>query len=259
MVTIFSFFFSEILKMMGLRKTGLLKLLILIPNVLGILLALAIIGISAVVLTKVDDYNMKEDFKRKVNASFLLVMVAGMILGIVSFFAFFAVLKNHRFMLIGYVIMILLMLPLEIGSGAQTLVSRPKIESELKNILFHEMNKYDGKSSMNNSLIITIQYHLKCCGVDSFKDWTDQEKANRWKKKNMVPASCCQIKVGGNGKCNANVETPGLSTDGCFTKTLQSLSYPFLAIAIICVQILMIPGIILLIQAVRDGKTKEIF
>ena len=244
--------------MLGIRKTGILKLLILIPNVLGIFLSMAIISITAIGITKVDDYNMEEGFKQKVNASLLLVMVAGMILGIVSFFAFFAVLKNYRFILIGYVIMILLILPLEIGIGAQTLVSRPKIEAELKSHFFDEIAYYDGNSRMNNSLI-DIQYHLKCCGANNFTDWTDQAKASQWKKKNLIPASCCQSKVEQNEKCHPNVKAPELSTDGCLMKAWESISYPFLAIAIICVQLLLIPGTVFLIQAIKSGKTKEIF
>ena len=150
-------------------------------------------------------------------------------------------------------------MPLEIGSGAQILVSGPEIKSDLKDYLEDEMNQYDGSSSMKNSIVTQIQYHLKCCGVNGYTDWEIKEKARKWSKRKLVPDSCRGTKENENGECKSNRESSSLSKDGCFEEVLESISHPILALTIICGQFLMLPGSVLLAKAIKDGKTTELF
>ena len=103
--------------------------------------------------------------------------MAGIILGVVSSLAIIATFKNQRKLFTGYIISVSLLLPLEIGTGVQLLLSGPKIRSELKEYLEDEMKQYDGSNSMKNSITMQIQYHLKCCGVDGYTDWETPRKS----------------------------------------------------------------------------------
>ena len=246
--------------MFGLRKTGALKLFILIPNIFGIILAIAMFGVGLVGIVSVGKFSMEGSFKNRVYSYvFITILMAGILLGIISSLAIIATFKNHRKLFIVYIIAMALVLPLEIGSGAQLLVSEPTIKSELKDNLEDAMNQYDGSNSMKNSIIIRIQYHLKCCGVNGYTDWEVQEKASKWSNRKLVPDSCCGIKENENGKCKSDRKFSSLSKDGCFKEVLDFMNRPILAVTIICVQFLMLPGSVLLAKAIKDGKTKELF
>ena len=246
--------------MFALRKIGALKLFILIPNIFGTILAIVMLGVGLVVIINVGKFSMEGNFRQRVYGYVLtIILMAGIILGVVSSLAIIATFKNHRKLFTGYIISVSLLLPLEIGTGVQLLLSGPKIRSELKEYLEDEMKQYDGSNSMKNSITMQIQYHLKCCGVDGYTDWEIQEKARMWPKRKLVPDSCCGIKGNETGKCKSTRRFSSLSKNGCFEEVLESISHPILAVTIICVQFLMLPGSVLLAKAIKDGKTKELF
>ena len=145
--------------MFGFRKTGALKLFILIPNVFGTILAIDIFGAGLVGIVNVEKFSTEGSFRKRVyNYVFMIILMAGIVLGIVSSLAV-------------------------IASWATLCNFGPKIKSELKDYLEDEMNQYDGSNSTKNSIIIQIQYHLKCCGVNGYTDWEVQEKASKWSKR----------------------------------------------------------------------------
>ena len=91
--------------MFGLRKTGVLKLFILIPNIFGTILAMVMFGVGLVGIVNVGKFSIEGSFRKRVyNYLFMIILMAGIILGIVSSLAIIATFKNHRKLFITYII-----------------------------------------------------------------------------------------------------------------------------------------------------------
>ena len=179
---------------MGVRKTGVLKLLILIPNFLGIILGMAMIGVSLeVLINTVDKYQIVGDFKQKIRTTSALSLSAGLVLSMVSFLAIYGTLKDNRLTLLTYIVLMSVILPLEVASGTWALLAKDGIKTDLKHHLMQEMSEYNGSISWFNTEIVRVQYHLKCCGVDDYKDWKNATQWTMGGKHSFVPSSCCGI------------------------------------------------------------------
>ena len=246
---------------MGLIRTRALKLFIIIPNFLGIILAILMVGISTdVLINTVDKYRIVGTSKQKMRAMAALLLSAGLVLGIVSFLAIYGTLKNNRSMLVTYYMIMSIILPLEISSGIWAFVAQNDIKTELKDHLNNQMSKYDGSTSWNNTEIIRIQYHMKCCGVDDYLDWNDTLKAMKWPTDiSTFPSSCCNVKGNEKWECDEEEVKESSNTNGCFYKIWKRSSvFGLLSVCVFCVQIFMFPGMICLVKMIKEGKTSEL-
>ena len=248
---------------MGLRKSGVLRLLIIIPNFMALTLAFIIVGVSVdILLNTVDKYKINGVFVKKVYATAATFVGAGTALGFVSFLAIYGTFANNRRILIAYSIIMSILLPLEVGTGVWALMSQNEIKADLSQELSEHLNTYDGKD-WNNSHINLVQYHLNCCGVQDYTDWKNNTK---WTNINsdsfhLVPSSCCNKLGKETYQCDVNTKKNEASVmEGCLLRIWGRWEvFRIMSFSIFCVQVTMLPGTFYLVKMIKQGKTKELY
>lgn len=72
---------------------------------------------------------------------------------------------------------------------------------------------------------------LKCCGVDSYIDWSQTSWTNS--SREVVPKSCCRKETENRGCQNGNpFNVENIHTKGCFKKALEMLTDNLEAVAL---------------------------
>ena len=252
---------------MGLRKAGVIKLLIIVTNALGVILGLVMLGISAYTLAPlgIDTYPLTGKFEKELRFSAIGFLFAGIFLSVVSFLAVYATIKNNRTMLMIYAILISIMLTVELATVIGLLVMENQEKGQLQSAWIYEMNehkrsKYELKNSSYNAFD-KVQSHLKCCGITSPDEWKNKtiEGINIRTSMNLPP-SCCKQKG-----CDRECKEGGCSKilyyeEPCLDKIWRPVTaFKLLSFSVVAVHVFMIPGAIFLQMAIRAGKTDELF
>ena len=252
---------------MGLRKTGVIKLLIIVPNVLGVILGLVMFGISAYTLVPlgIETYPLTGKFEKELRFSAIGFLIAGIFLSVVSFLAVYATFKNNRTMLMVYAILISIILTVELATVIGLLVMENQKKGQLQSHWIDEMNEhkrsnYAQKNSSYNTFD-KVQSHLKCCGITSPDEWKNNTiEGFKIPISLNLPPSCCKEK-----ECNQDCEESGCSKtlyyeEPCLDKIWRPVTaFKSLSFSVVAVHVFMIPGAIFLQMAIRAGKTDELF
>lgn len=252
---------------MGLRKIGVIKLLIIVPNILGVILGFVIFGISAYTLAPlgIETYPLTDKFEKELRYSAIGFLIAGIVLSGVSFLAVYATIKNNRTMLMVYAILISIILTVELATVIGLLVMENQKKGQLQSHWIDEMNehkrsKYEHKNS-SYSAFDKVQSHLKCCGITSPDEWkNDTIERIKFRTSLNLPPSWCKEKG-----CNQDCEGNGCSKtlyyeEPCLDKIWRPVTaFKSLSFSVVAVHVFMIPGAISLQMAIRAGKTDELF
>ena len=254
---------------MGLRKTGVIKLLIIVPNALGVILGLVMLGISAYTLAPlgIDTYPLTGKFEKELRFSAIGFLFAGIFLSVVSFLAVYATIKNNRTMLMIYAILISIMLTVELATVIGLLVMENQKKVQLQSAWIDEMNehkrsKYELKlKNSSYNAFDKVQSHLKCCGITSPDEWKNNTIEGIKNRTSMnLPPSCCKQKG-----CDRECKEGGCSKtlyyeEPCLDKIWRPVTaFKSLSFSVVAVHVFMIPGAIFLQMAIRAGKTDEVF
>ena len=238
---------------MGLRKTGVIKLLIIVPNILGVILGIVMFGISVYTLAPlgVETYPLTGEFEKRLRILAIVFLFAGVFLSVTSFLAVYATIKNNRKMLMVYAILISIILTIELATVIGLLVMEGQMKGRFQSHLKVQSTKYKDK----------VQSHLKCCGITSSHDWTNETIEGIKKRASLnLPSSCCKEKG-----CNEDCKESGCSKtlyyeDPCLDKMWGPVTaFKSLSFSVVAVHVFMIPGAIFLQMAIRAGKTDELF
>ncbi|XP_076250114.1 tetraspanin-18B-like [Rhynchophorus ferrugineus] len=128
-------------------------------------------------------------------ASYILVAV-GAFMFIISFLGYCGAMRESRWMLTLYGILLILILALEIAAGVLAITYKSKAEEETKNILKQYISHYNS-SNMQEPLTAAwnaLQVSLKCCGVDNYEDFKVAKSDLTWISNGyVIPATCCKL------------------------------------------------------------------
>jgi len=149
-----------------------------------------------------------------VNASNLMI-AAGAFVMLIGFFGCCGAIKQNRFLLILYAILLMLIFILEIAAGIYAYTKKDTVIDKLEeNFAKAVMTSYGKTTKSDESLtkgVDWFQEHVKCCGAakpEEWKgsDWFIAEKAKAANATNLpiVPATCCIDKAA--DKCNYGAE-----------------------------------------------------
>jgi tetraspanin-11 len=108
-----------------------------------------------------------------------------------------------------FIIIFLLFVTMLIG-GILGFVFREKVTQTMKQEMNSSLKLYGERYTITNAWDMT-QERLKCCGVDSWRDW---------QKYGLLPESCCQETYGGQKKpCRDSPSALTLHSNGCLAVT----------------------------------------
>ena len=238
---------------MGLRKTGVIKLLIIVPNVLGVILGIVVLGISAYTLAPlgIEMYPMTGKFEKRLRILAIGFIFAGIFLSVASFLAVYATIKNNRKMLMVYAILISIILTLELATVIGLLVMEGRVKGLFQSHLKVQNTKYKDK----------VQSHLKCCGITSSHDWTNETIGDIKNRTTLNPPPSCCKEIECDRECKERVCSKTLyNEEPCLDKMWRPVTaFKSLSFSVVAVHVFMIPGAIFLQMAIRAGKTDELF
>ncbi|KAL7639826.1 UNVERIFIED_CONTAM: hypothetical protein RMT77_009239 [Armadillidium vulgare] len=92
----------------------------------------------------------------------------------------------------------------------------------------------------NTKLINSLQEKVKCCGLDSYKDWTEKYTFE------SIPMSCCKEEI---LLCYTN-KTDNIYTEGCYKKTLDLLGGVFIALGYMAIVLAFIQFVVICMACV---------
>jgi len=226
-----------------------IKTLLIISNNLVIVMGIAVLGFGIFALTDGKDLAKLVNWGSKISGSDLSVALystASVVLIIVSILAIVVAIlgccgaiKENRCMLFTYYILLLILFfGVTIGATIALSQSLYVIRSPLKD----SMRLYDPEGTDPEHVDATqawndIQEAYKCCGVDTFGDWTSVNGTIFPRNGARVPGSCCkhfatnvqgkQPQLGSFEDCLKNPQDPRYASvmDGCLgtlSKDLES-------------------------------------
>ncbi|CAH1114432.1 unnamed protein product [Psylliodes chrysocephalus] len=164
--------------------------------ILGVGLWLKIDKTSFIGLLKIVPYDQVQDFTKPGVIEHLsyILMAIGAIMFIVSFLGYCGAMRESQCMLTTYGLLLLIILILEITAGCLAIIYKGTAETEVKNVLKTSLTKYYSLSENGSAVNLAwdnLQISLKCCGVDDYKDYQENEKWANGDK--AVPDSCCVL------------------------------------------------------------------
>lgn len=154
--------------------------------------------------------------------SSIVLMAAGGIIMLVTFFGCCGVCTENHCMLYIYGTLLSLILLVEIGGAVAALMLKDEADQAITKAMTDNLKDYSSDQPTKDAWG-QIQRSLKCCGINNFQDWTNVTDVGP----SDVPDSCCVTEVDGCGK---GVLTGGESavsrihTDGCLTTVRHVIS-----------------------------------
>ncbi|EDO41431.1 predicted protein, partial [Nematostella vectensis] len=132
----------------------------------------------------------------------VIFFVIGILMFFIGFFGCVGALRENTCFLTVYGTSVFLCLILLIACGAVAYTQKDKVQA-LKERLKQDLKKYLD-DPLNQDLIDFMQTLLKCCGVESYKDWQANPYFNCSSPGRMscgVPFSCCKESIQFNRQC----------------------------------------------------------
>lgn len=156
--------------------------------------------------------------------SSVVLMVAGGIIMLVTFFGCCGVCTENHCMLYIYGTLLALILVVEIGGAIAALMLKDDADKAITNAMTNNLENYATDKPTRDAWG-QIQRSLKCCGIKNFQDWKNVTDVGP----SDVPDSCCVTEVNGCGKgvLSGGGESSAVSrihADGCLTTVRKVIS-----------------------------------
>ncbi|EDO47698.1 predicted protein, partial [Nematostella vectensis] len=178
---------------------------------------IAILAVGIWVITSRSQYNSLLSNDNYVTVPGLMI-AAGCLVIIVCVVGCVAVIKENRFILVSYLIMLVLIFILEIATGVVAVIYRSevsKISYELEVGIRGKMNRY-GFTDAVTKAIDDLQKEFKCCGDRGMDSWNNTSwKQSEISGNNSVPDSCCKSPSPG---CGIRLHPNNIQEFGCISK-----------------------------------------
>lgn len=192
------------------------KYVIFLFNFVFFLTSVALIGIGAYIQVHMSKYL---DFlgNTYLNTSIMLIII-GVVMMIVTFFGCCGACTESHCMMYTYGTLLALILLSLIGVAITIYVFKDDVREVVSNGMKQGLQEYKKKDHDGVTQTWDImQSDFKCCGVDSYKDWTTTE----FGASGDVPDFCCIVNDAGCGKGKGNLPADAagnvIYTTGCFS------------------------------------------
>ncbi|XP_073245825.1 CD151 antigen-like [Porites lutea] len=121
----------------------------------------------------------------------LMIGTGGLII-IVSVCGCYGIVKEHRYFLTSFLILLTLIFFIECAVGIVAFLHRDQIEEELDKTALTRMNEYGSSDDVTKSFD-SLHQNLKCCGGFSYASWNTTSWKQMPENENLsVPNSCCK-------------------------------------------------------------------
>lgn len=235
-----------------------LRMLVLLFNLLFLIFGIILLGIGIWGEITHKNYAKLEMLKDyEVNTGPRLLMAVAVIIIVVAFFGCCGAYKLNKYMLCVFIALLLVLLILEIAAAGMAYKNKDTVKGQLQHALMVKLKEYKYNTT-DEQAFDDLQEKVKCCGVNSFKDWGDNMGFNTSKS---VPDSCCEKMEKDCGK-NKLTDGKGLYQKGCYSKVLKESEKTMsavggVAIAILVIQIIGIIFAVILFCQVRNNQDTE--
>jgi len=172
------------------------------------------------------------------NAKYIMLVISAVVI-IFSFFGCCGAMFKNRCMLGSFAIIILVLF-IMVGAGAAWVFSSGDPDDQIKKPLLSFMKRYNDQPSEGDKsaeafkeVWNTLQEELKCCGVESVKDWADVEINFNFPQGFNKPEGCCRKKKDDEPLNDTEIEAcrksdeDGSSTqfyfEGCYSKNKETI------------------------------------
>lgn len=139
-----------------------------------------------------------------------VLIVMSLIVCFLSFLGCMGAVKEIKCMLLTYFTILFLVFVVVLIGGILGYVFREKVQTTMRQEMYSSLKFYGNRRQVSYSWD-TTQERLKCCGVDSYRDWQLYGR---------IPESCCQETYGGQKKpCIDNPSPLTIYNQGCLHVT----------------------------------------
>lgn len=169
-------------------------------NIIFFVISLVVLIIGTIIQTSLgDSYSL---FNGYINAPAALTITCGALLSLTAMLAFISIYCRSRVLLSVYVFVVTFLIVIELSVGATYVVAKSYVLDIITGSLRSAESKF-ANDHFSSSTWNSVQRDLKCCGVDSYKEWF------YYLGNSSVPDSCCILYTVG---CGVNATT----TANCF-------------------------------------------
>lgn len=123
-------------------------------------------------------------------ASYILI-AAGAFVFLVSMLGYCGALRESQCLLTCYGIFLVIILIMEITAGGLAAAYRKETEEKAHTLLKESLERYQSELNAETLMWNYFMSELKCCGVDTYKDFQSSNWAKETKK--LVPPACCVL------------------------------------------------------------------
>uniref|UniRef100_A0A673HBY4 Tetraspanin n=1 Tax=Sinocyclocheilus rhinocerous TaxID=307959 RepID=A0A673HBY4_9TELE len=125
----------------------------------------------------------------------LLLIIVGSLMFTITFFGCFGALRNISLLLNMFVGILLAILLLQVTAAVLGLLFSEKVQERTEQLMMKAIVRYRDDQDLEN-VIDFVQKKFKCCGVDSYLDWSKNMYFNASDQNPSleaygVPFSCC--------------------------------------------------------------------
>lgn len=172
---------------------------------------LAVFGIGLWII--IEQFYANELLGTNLFAGSVYVLTTMSFIGIIAtVLGYFGAIKEIKFLLLTYFILIFILFVTILIGGILGYVFREKVEFTMRQEMRATIRLYGQRKLVTRAWDET-QTRLKCCGVDYFRDW-----------KGNVPLSCCkEIYEGQRKPCVGWPTLDNTYNDGCYNVTATTL------------------------------------
>lgn len=203
-----------------------MKTLFFVFNFIFWLAGVGILGVGIWIMVFKSDYKSLLDSDIYVIVPGLMI-AAGVVVIIVAIVGCLGAIKENRFFLISFLVMVILVFILELTIGILAFVYSNKIKDEIRITIKDKMNQYGVNDDVTKS-IDKVQEENKCCGSTGGSSWNDtawrQGESDR-----LVPDSCCKTRT---DECGKRDHPSNINDEGCLTEVEEFFHKHFTILAI---------------------------
>lgn len=164
---------------------GTVKFVVFIFNFLLVCLGFAMILFGAMEGPMPDEFEKIPEMAQDYSITSKVLIIAGSIIFVVAFFGCWGAVSDSSCMLFLYAVFLMVLILVEAAVGVYVYVHKDTIRQKVSADLKHWITEYNTQPPTNAKAIIDkLQTGLRCCGVESPRDW----EQNR----TPIPKSCCK-------------------------------------------------------------------
>ncbi|XP_015110117.1 CD63 antigen [Diachasma alloeum] len=183
-----------------------IKYILFIFNLIFAISGVAIIAAGGIVLADVGEFSHFMD--GKILAPPVVLIVAGAIVFIIAFLGCYGAIKENYTLLLAFAGALVIIFIIELAVGIAAAVFRNNFSEVMKESLRYSMKNYS-QSQADKVAWDDVQMKLKCCGIESERDWIEAGVLER----GSLPFSCCR---GADETTQCLESTVEVYSEGCY-------------------------------------------